>query len=681
MIVSWKWIQDYVSPTSSMDEVIDKLTMSGLNHESTTTVIGDSAIDLEVTSNRSDCLGHLGVAREIAVLFDHELAIPVPAPQAIASDVHNAVGVKIDCPELCPRYTARVIRGVKVGPSPKWLQERLEAVGVNSVNNIVDVTNYVMMECGQPLHAFDLAKIRGAQIWVREAEAEEEFLAIDHKTYTLSTGMCVIADAESAIALGGVMGGADSEVSASTVDLLIEAAEFASQAIRQTARQLKLHSDASYRFERPLDSHGVDWASRRCCELILQLAGGELLEGVVDVGAAPTSRAAVELRFAQIPRVLGIDVPVEESVRILTALGCTMVAQDEVGLKLTPPTWRSDLTREIDLIEEIARVYGYDQIPEDVAVPMIASHLSDRDRSLATTRQVMTSLGFDEAMTASLVPESWESRFSPWSDAASLKSMQAMEGVLDRGSQTAGPVCCLRRSLLPSLVEARRINEFRGNEDVELFEIAKVYLPRENDLPEEPLLLSVVSQGDFFTVKGVVETLLHQLHVAAPLQVAASSESFLDITFQAHLSLGGRPLGWIGELSESAMSGNSLRRACTVGEINLETLFEHVQLVPQQNELSAFPYVDRDFNFIVDESVAWSDLESAVRAASGEVLEHVLYREVFRNPERDGASKKRVLLSVRLRANDETLTGEQADKICQAIIERCQLEHQAGLVG
>ena len=277
MIVSWNWIQDYVSPTASMEEVVDKLTMSGLNHESTELVMGDSAIDLEVTSNRSDCLGHLGVAREISVLFDHPLSIPDPHPESIDIDVSTLLKVEIQCPDLCPRYTARVLRGVKVGVSPAWLQEKLATLGLNSVNNIVDATNYVMMECGQPLHAFDLAKVSGGCIQVREARPEEEFVAIDHKTYALAPGMCVIADADKAVALGGVMGGSESEVSEATVDLLIEAADFTSQAIRQTARKLKLHSDASYRFERPLDSHGVDWASRRCCELILKLAGGCLL--------------------------------------------------------------------------------------------------------------------------------------------------------------------------------------------------------------------------------------------------------------------------------------------------------------------------------------------------------------------------------------------------------------------
>lgn len=681
MIVSWKWIQDYVSPTASMEEVVDKLTMSGLNHESTELVMGDSAIDLEVTSNRSDCLGHIGVAREISVLFDHPLSIPDPQPESIDIDVSTLLKVEIQCPDLCPRYTARVLRGVKVGASPAWLQEKLATLGLNSVNNIVDATNYVMMECGQPLHAFDLAKVSGGCIQVREAKPEEEFVAIDHKTYALAPGMCVIADAEKAVALGGVMGGSESEVSEATVDLLIEAAEFTSQAIRQTARKLKLHSDASYRFERPLDSHGVDWASRRCCELILKLAGGELLDGVIDVGETPETPGSVDLRFAQIPRVLGIDVPVDETCRILQALGCQEVSRDAIALKLIPPTWRADLTREIDLIEEVARVYGYDQIPEDVAVPMIASHYSSRDRTLAIVRQVMTSLGFDEAMTPSLVPESWEDRFTPWSDAGSLKSQQPMEGVLDRGSQTAGPVRCLRRSLLPSLIEARRINEFRGNESVELFEIAKVYLPRKGQLPEEPLLLSVVSETDYVTVKGVVETLFQQLHVSHQANILSSQHALLDPTRQAQWMLGETVFGWIGELSDAAMSENSLRRPCAVMEINLEALFKHVQLVPQQKVLSSFPYVDRDFNFIVEESVTWAELKGTVVESSGDVLEHVQFREVFRNPERDGVSKKRVLLSVRLRASHETLTGEQADKVCQAIIESSKREHQAELLG
>ncbi|MEO8495612.1 MAG: phenylalanine--tRNA ligase beta subunit-related protein, partial [Planctomycetota bacterium] len=266
MIVSWNWLKDYVALDVEPAEVERRLMMAGLNHESSEPVGDDLAIDLEVTSNRPDCLGHLGIAREAAVLFGKPLTIPEPMPSEGAASVADLLKVRIDCPELCYRYTARVIRGVKIGPSPDWLVSRLETIGIASINNVVDITNYVLMECGQPLHAFDLAKIRGPEIVVREASKGEEFLAIDHKTYVLEPGMCVIADASRAVALGGVMGGADSEVGNATVDLLIESAEFAPVSIRGTARTLNLHSPSSYRFERGLDPVGVDWASRRCCE-------------------------------------------------------------------------------------------------------------------------------------------------------------------------------------------------------------------------------------------------------------------------------------------------------------------------------------------------------------------------------------------------------------------------------
>ncbi|HAY82199.1 MAG TPA: phenylalanine--tRNA ligase subunit beta, partial [Planctomycetaceae bacterium] len=291
MRVSWNWLKEYVALEMSQDELETRLAMSGLNHEGTDQIGDDLCIDLEVTSNRPDCLGHIGVAREISVLWDQPLCLPDPAPVSSGPSVEDLIKVRIDCPELCPRYTARVIRGVKIGPSPDWLVKRLETIfwrnnaPFQSVNNVVDITNYVMMENGQPLHAFDYAKIHGAEIIVRAAQQGEQFEAIDHKVYELNPSMCVIADAQRAVALGGVMGGADSEVADHTTDLLIESADFVQLPIRNTARKLKLHSDSSYRFERGVDPDGIDWASRRACELILENAGGELADGGGDVGA------------------------------------------------------------------------------------------------------------------------------------------------------------------------------------------------------------------------------------------------------------------------------------------------------------------------------------------------------------------------------------------------------------
>ena len=298
--------------------------MAGLNHEGTAEVGGDLAIDLEVTSNRPDCLGHIGIAREVAVLWGSDLAIPAAQPTEGKTPVEKLVKVRIDCPDLCLRYTARVIRGVKIGPSPKWMIRRLETVGLTPINNVVDISNYVLMECGQPLHTFDFGKLEGktpAEIIVRRPLPGETIEAIDHKTYVLDPEMCMICDARPPVAIGGVMGGAQTEISPKTRDVLIEAAEFDPVSIRNTARQLNLHSDSSYRFERRVDPEGLDWASRRCCELILDLAGGELASGVIDVGRPPPDREPIVLRLSQIERILGIPVPAKRVRDILLALG------------------------------------------------------------------------------------------------------------------------------------------------------------------------------------------------------------------------------------------------------------------------------------------------------------------------------------------------------------------------
>src|SRR5690606_29371183 len=294
---------------------------------------------------------------------------------------------------------------VKIGESPLWMRRRLETIGIGAINNVVDITNYVLMECGQPLHAYDLARLAGREIIVRNAMPGEQFVAINHKSYTLQPGMCVIADAEQAVGLGGVMGGANTEASEHTTALLIEAAEFSRSAIRNTARALSLHSDSSYRFERGVDPEGVDWASRRCCELILELAGGELAEGVIDVGRSPAPRLPIVLRYSQIKRILGIEIDPAQVRRILAALGNKERSATAGKLEVVPPSWRRDLSREIDLIEEVGRIHGYDAIPEDVQVPMATSARTDTDRVLAKIRHVLTSGGYNEAYTVSVVDE------------------------------------------------------------------------------------------------------------------------------------------------------------------------------------------------------------------------------------------------------------------------------------
>ncbi len=688
MIVSWDWLKQYVTLEMTPAELAERLMMAGLNHEETYAVGDDVAINLEVTSNRPDCLGHLGIAREAAVLFGRPLEIPAAQPKAGKAEVGELAKLRVDNPRECPRYTARVLRGVKVGPSPAWLVRRLTTLGVATINNVVDVTNYVMLECGQPLHAFDLAKLKGRQIIVRQATKGETFLAINHKAYTLEPTTCVIADGERAVGLAGVMGGADTEVSAATSELLIESAAFDPMSIRNTARALNLHSDSSYRFERGLDPEGVDWASRRACELILELAGGELACGVLDAGEKPRPRAPITLRFAQLKRVLGIDVPPVEAREILSALGNQEQQADESRVVVAPPSWRRDLTREIDLIEEVARVYGYDKIPEDVSVPMATSHRTEADRVLSKTRQVLTAAGFDEAMTTSAVEAAWSEAFSPWTDAPALRA----------NTPVLGTASYLRRSLVPSLLNAQRTNETLSNFDVRLFETAHVYLPDPTGgLPREELMVAMLWSGgqkltrseerqgaNYRSVKGVVESLVATLNPAAALIVRATSQKLFDSDCNAELSVfaesvGELPLGYIGEVSLYGLNLFNLIDNSTVAELRVSTLLAIANLVPQFVAPPVYPAVTRDLNLVVDEAVRWSDVEQTVRAAAEPHGESIAFQDVYRDANRLGPGKKSLLFTLTLRWRQGTLTGEEADGIRARVVAACEKAHGAQL--
>ncbi len=669
MIVSWNWLKEYVALDVPVTDVERRLMLAGLNHEDTKPVGDDLAIDLEVTSNRPDCLGHLGIAREAAVLFGQPLKIPAAEPAAGKTQVADLARVTLEAPELCPRYTARVIRGVTIKPSPQWLVDRLGTIGIAAINNVVDVTNYVLMECGQPLHAFDLAKLDGREIVVRDGRQGEQFLAINHKTYLLEPGMCVIADRSRPVGLGGVMGGANTEVGRATTDVLLEAAEFDPMSIRSTARKLNLHSDSSYRFERGLDPEGVDWASRRACELILELADGELADGVIDVGRPPAPRSPVVLRLSQIERILGICVPAERVRTILIALGNQERRADAERVEVVPPGWRRDLTREIDLIEEVARIHGYDAIPEDVHVPMAASARTHGDRVLGRVRMALIGAGVDEAMTTSAVETQASEAFSPWTNAAALRSPTP---VLRRADH-------LRRSLVPSLLLARRTNEAVGNPPVELFEIARVYLPQPQQLPQEELMLGLTSGDDFFRVKGWIESLLSTLRVHAALSVTSTEHSLLLTGRAVNLELAGERLGVLGEVSAAGLKEFELRGAATVAEIRLSVLEKAARLIPQAADLSPYPAVSRDLNLVVDEAVSWGEVEHTVRASAGTELEQVKYLDTYRDPERLGRGKKSLLFTIVLRGRSGTLTSGTADEVRDAVLAQCARQHGAAL--
>ncbi len=674
MLVSWDWLRQYVTLDVSVEELTERLTMSGLNLEEFHAVGGDTCIDLEVTSNRPDCLGHLGIAREAAVLLGQTLKVPAALPKSGTSPVSAVTSVAIECPDLCSQYQARIVRGAKVGSSPAWLVQRLATVGIASINNIVDITNYVLMECGQPLHAFDFDRLHGKKIIVRRAKPGEKLQAIDHKEYLLTPEMCVIADADHPVALAGVMGGAETEITTATKNILIESALFVPLSIRETSRRLKLHSDSSYRFERALDPHGPDWASRRCCELILELAGGELLDGAVFAGTQPPAQCdPITLRFAQIERILGIKIPSEEAVRILQSLGLKAVGGEATSETATfvPPSNRRDLTREIDLIEEVARIHGYDKIRDDVSVPLCRSSQSLRDRVTDRVCDVLTASGFYEAITLSLVSERDHKLFNPRGTLPPLS--------IDHPDFRQASL--LRHSLIPSLMVSRRENERRGSFGAQLFEIAAVYLSTDKSLPQsqsEPMLIGLVSGRPFAELKGVVEQLAARINSSAKVTCEPSSLPQFIPGRGAEVFLNGQSWGWLGELDRSVSDQLDLRDAVSVAELDVSVLEAHANLVPKFQPLPQYQGSSRDLNFVLDDQVTWSSLEETVRSAAGPLLESIDFGEQYKGKQiPDG--KKSYLVTLLYRSPERTLTSDEVEAAQQSVIATCQSQLGATL--
>jgi phenylalanyl-tRNA synthetase beta chain len=677
MIISTTWLADYVQLPGSTADLVERLLMTGLNHESTTTVGDDEAVEIEITSNRPDCLGHIGVAREAALLFSRPLHLPDPRPPEGEAAAAGSIAVEILCPDICPFYSARVIRGATIGPSPQWLVDRLRTVGVASVNNVVDVTNYVMLESGQPLHAFDLARIRGPRIVVRRAAGGEPFTAINHKTYSLTDRMCVIADAQRPVALAGVMGAADTEIGAGTTDILLESAQFAPLPVRAAARGLVLASASSYRFERGPDPAMVDWASRRAAALILELAGGTLERGVVEAGSLACEPAVIPLDPGRVGEVLGVDVPSDRQRRILTGLGFVEEpAGGPPGTRWRAPTWRRDCWREIDLVEEIARIEGYDRVPENVAIAARPVEWSDREKTVRRAGEVLVAAGFCEAMTRSVVSEAFEATASPWGKTPTLSISPALVRGADR----------LRRTLLPSLLEARAGNAATGTDDADLFEIARGYIGRDGEADgspvEEPLLLGLVTGGGFPRGKGLTDAVLMRLGLCATTPDDARVEYrpvSLDLLAPGRaaeivLHRTGRDpcrVGVVGEVANAVLDRFALSGPVTAAELRLERLEFNASADRKLRRPSDFPAMQRDINLVVAEGVPWGDIEAVIREAAGGLLDGCRLVQVWQDAERLGTGRKSVVVSLRLRSDSGTLSGDEATKAVEAIVAAC----------
>jgi phenylalanyl-tRNA synthetase beta chain len=653
MKISLDWLRDYVETSLSAEQIAEILCHLGFPIEAIETVGGDTMINVEVTSNRGDCLGHIGVARELAAATGKARKIPVVELRESADETCLKVQVEIREPALCNRYTARIIEHVKVGPSPEWMVRRLETAGLRSVNNVVDVTNYVMLETGQPTHAFDYDKIGGQKIIVRRAQQGERLVSIDGTKCDLDEAMLVIADASRPSALAGVMGGLDSEVTEATTTILLEAAHFEPVTIRRTSRKLSLPSEASFRFERQVDTENIQWVSACCAQLMADLSGGSVTKGMVDVWPEKKPRDTIGMRMSRLKAVLGIEIPQDKIMSVFTALGLFPEAKHDDLVVCTSPSWRHDIYREADLIEEAARCYGYDKIPVEPKIHIEVCPPNLREQTAGRVRTFLTGCGFYETVNVTFIDAKIAELFGTMTAPQHL----AVSEVSQKNTNL------LRQTLIGSLAQVLQSNAHAGNRPCRLFELADTFIPDANGqpgkLPDEHTRLGLMMDDDFRTLRGVIEGLIRRVCIRSAVEFKPAS--FKWAKAGAEILVNGRAVGIAGVLNaETAARFDVDKQAVSAAELNFDLLLEFAGAIPAAKPIPRFPAIVRDLSLVVDEPVAWAAITDAVRAKAPDELEQIDFTGLYRGKPIP-AGKKSVTVSLRFRDEQGTLRHETVD--------------------
>lgn len=623
----------------------------------------DCVVDFEITSNRPDCLSVIGLARETAVSFDRECRIPAPAIKRAdaADDVKKYIDVSIAAPELCLRYSAAVVKNVKIAPSPLWLRMRLRAAGVRPINNIVDITNYVMLEYGQPMHAFDYTCLDGAKIVVRRAAEGEPYRSLDDIDHVLKSSMLVIADEKKPVALAGVMGGANSEIKDDTATVVFESACFDGPCVRLAAKALGMRTESSSRFEKGMDPENTMPALLRACELVELLGAGTVVDGVIDVYPGKKPMPTLPLDADRINRFLGVSLTREYMEKVMTDLGFK-VADGCV----TPPSWRGDIGCMNDLAEEIIRIYGYNEIKSSRFSSEVSEGGRTAEQNFACAAvDALVGMGLDEIETFSFISPKYYDNIGMAADDARRKSVVISNPL---GEDTS----VMRTTALPSMLEVLERNNNYGAESVRLFEAAKVYIPNESadELPDEKVVYTIGMFGgcDFYTIKGVIEGLLGALSVDGASYVAAAELGYHPGRC-AKIIAGEKVLGVFGELHPEVAEtfGFTPAKRVYAAELDFAALYAAHTAVRHYSPLPKFPAVTRDFSFVCDESLTVGEIEKVMAEAGGSRVESVRLFDIYRDA-RIGAGKKSLAFSVTLRAPDKTLTDEEADKAAAKIV-------------
>ena len=636
--------------------------------------IATDVLVLEITPNRPDCLGLYGVAREVHAATGAPLS-PAPWTQDPGTRDRDPEGIAItvEDPELCPRFTARVFEDVKIGPSPLWLKARLMAAGQRPISNVVDITNYVMLLTAQPLHAFDLDRVAGAQLTVRRARDGEQIETLDGQTRTLDSDMLLIEDAEGPTSIAGVMGGERSEVQPNTTRVLMEAANWNGANIHHTSLKLGLRSEASARFEKQLQPEQAIEAQAVATQLMLELTGARLVPGTVDIGGDGPPPKTIALRDARVARVLGVEIPRERSAEILGALEFK-TASGHDGLEVTvPPFRRDDVTREADLIEEVARIDGLDKLPATLPSRHGAhAQLTPRQKLRRRAADALTAQGLNETV-------GWSFASPDVNDRLRLDADHPLRPAVELANPLSTEQSRLRTILLGSLLDTARHNRSRGAGTLRLFEAGAVYLPgAAGELPREPYHLGAILTGtsrpatwrdsaprpvDFFAVKGVLAGLLDRLRV--PWTIVAGSEPFLHPGRAASILADGEPVGWIGEIHPLVAGGWDLNETVAAFELDLDAV--PVPLTELYRAVSGFPDVREDIAVVVSEKVTAAEVIDAVRGAGGSLLVNIEVFDVYREPERLGEGNVSLALRLTYRATDRTLTDQEVAQHREAI--------------
>ena len=681
MKLLYNWLKEYVDVPDAPGELRSRLSLSGLSIDSIEETAAGPMLDAEVTINRPDCMGHYGVAREVATIYRKPLMPVQPEIRESAETAASAARVSIAAPELCGRFTARVMRGVKVQPSPAWLKQRLEAMGHASINNVVDATNYVMLGLCQPMHAYDYDRIAEHSITVRRASKGEKFKTLDGVARTLTADMCVIADASRTLGIGGVMGGLDSEISSASRNILLEAAWFDPISIRRTAKALGMRTEASIRFERGADPNMAELASRRCAELIQQLAGGELLAGVVDIYPGKPKPGVLLLARRELLRVMGADVPDAEIEAILKSLGFAPKRTDKTGAnsrgavwECRQPSWRADVSREIDLIEEVARHYGLDKFAPRLAAAKTPAARLPFAEAEDRLRERLLGLGYQEILTIPLADPARDALFRNEADAP-----------VQIANPLAEDASVMRTSGIGSMAGALEWNLNRGQRNLRLFEIGRAYHWNGAE-PEERGILTLGASG-MAREKGVAETPreysfadlkgdLDRLgELAGGLRWQGGGPAWLHparcATFALGNGAGEKTGGLCGQLARGVAEKLKIRQDIFLAELLLEPYFaaySAARAALRYKPISKFPYVERDFSLVLADGTAFAQVTDAIRALGIPELLSVEAVDVFRGGQ-VAAGQYSLLVRATFQSFDATLTEAQLGDFSKRIVD------------